>query len=375
MSGYDSAQKLKKDDDLGRWRFASEIASVIRSTPVDWSARIGVFGKWGEGKSTVLHFLEEMLKPEGNIVFYFTPWAVQELDELWEEFGNALLDALEAEKLEVELPVKGTIRKLQEKFGSTGIPDLMQTGMEMWGKDKLYKGALGFVGKWLKPDGAQVKKIREKLGGNRVIVFIDDLDRATPALLPKLLLSLREILDLPGFTFVMAFDNEIVANGLVTTNSAWGDGDSFLDKILDFHYYLPPISQAGKRLLLKNMLDRYARFVPEESIGPIEHLLPNNPRKLKRLVRGLVSLRPQLVRHGADELNWVEIWLAEMIRQESYEFFLQLMGGGRLDDSSASLTDLSGVNAGTKARAKTTMPTSRKSLVRSEGSANNRRND
>ena len=94
MSGYDSAQKLKKDDDLGRWRFASEIASVIRSTPAAWSARIGIFGKWGEGKSTVLHFLEEMLKPEGNIVFYFTPWAVQELDELWAEFGNALLGNL-----------------------------------------------------------------------------------------------------------------------------------------------------------------------------------------------------------------------------------------------------------------------------------------
>ena len=66
------------------------------------------------------------------------------------------------------------------------------------------------------------------------------------SLLPKLLLSLREILDLPGFTFVLAFDNEIVADGLVTANSAWGDGDSFLDKILDFHYYLPPISKARK---------------------------------------------------------------------------------------------------------------------------------
>ena len=103
MLGYDSAQRLRKDDDLGRWRFAAEIAEVIRSTPADWSARIGIFGKWGEGKSTVLHFLEEMLKPEGNIVFNFTPWAVQELDELWEEFGNALLEALEAEKLEVDL--------------------------------------------------------------------------------------------------------------------------------------------------------------------------------------------------------------------------------------------------------------------------------
>jgi len=331
MSGYDSAQRLKKDDDLGRWRFAAEIAEVIRSTPTDWSARIGIFGKWGEGKSTVLYFLDEMLKPEGNIVFYFTPWAVQKLDELWEEFGNALLEALEAEKLEVESPWKGATRKVQEKLGSTVLPDVVQGAAELFGKDKVYKSALGLVGKWLKPDGAQVKKIREKLGEKRVIVFIDDLDRATPELLPKLLLSLREILDLPGFTFVLAFDNEIVADGLFTANSAWGDGDSFLDKILDFHYYLPPISKAGKRLLLKNMLDRYAKFVPQASIGAIEHLLPDNPRKLKRLVRGLVSLQPQLVRHGADELNWVEIWLAEMIRQESYEFFMRLLDGGELE--------------------------------------------
>jgi hypothetical protein len=331
MSGYDSAQRLKKDDDLGRWRFAAEIADVIRSTPADWSARIGIFGKWGEGKSTILHFLEEMLKPEGNIVFYFTPWGVQELDELWEEFGTALLDALEEEKLEVELPGKGTIRRLREKVAATGLPDLVQGGMELWGKDKLYKGALGFVGKWLKPDGEQVKKIRAKLGDKRVVVFIDDLDRATPELLPKLLLSLREILDLPGFTFVLAFDNEIVADGLITANKAWGDGDNFLDKILDFHYYLPTVSKAAKRLLLKNMLDRYAKFVPLVSVDAVEHLLPDNPRKLKRLVRGLVALQPQLIRHRADELNWVEIWLAEMIRQESFAFFMRLLDGGALE--------------------------------------------
>lgn len=331
MPGYDSALRLKKDDDLGRWRFAAEIAEVIRSTPADWSARIGIFGKWGEGKSTILHFLEEMLKPEGNIVFYFTPWAVQQLDELWEEFGNALLEALEEEKLEVESPWKGMTRRLQEKLESTGLPEVAQGAAELFGKDKVYKSALGLVGRWLKPDGAQVRKIRERLGSQRVIVFIDDLDRATPKLLPKLLLSLREILDLPGFTFVLAFDNEIVADGLVRANNAWGNGNNFLDKILDFHYYLPPVSKTGKRLLLKKMLDRYATFVPQNSIDPIEDLLPDNPRKLKRLVRGLVSLQPQIKRHGADELNWIEIWLAEMIRQESYPFFMRLLDGGDLD--------------------------------------------
>lgn len=331
MSGYDSAQRLKQDDDLGRWRFAAEIAEVISSTPPDWSARIGILGKWGEGKSTVLHFLEEMLRPTRNIIFYFNPWAIQELDELWAEFGSSLLAALDKEKLVVESPFVGTARKIQRKPGFKLLSRLGEGTAEYFGKEKVYKTAFGLIGNWLKPDGAQVKKIRERLGDRRVIVLIDDLDRATPELLPKLLLSLREILDLPGFTFVLAFDNEIVAKALVTANSAWVDGENFLDKILDFQYYLPAVSKAGKHILLKKMLDQYATFVPQDSIDPIEHLLPDNPRKLKRLIRGLVSLRSQVTRHKVDELNWVEIWLAEMIRQESYPFFMQLLDEDVLD--------------------------------------------
>jgi len=124
MAGYDAAQRTRRTDDLGRWRFAAEIAEVIRSTPTDWSARIGIFGKWGEGKSTILHFLDEILKPEGNVVFYFNPWAVQELDELWSAFGMALLEALDEAHLVAESSLRGTARKIQEKLESTGVADL-----------------------------------------------------------------------------------------------------------------------------------------------------------------------------------------------------------------------------------------------------------
>lgn len=331
MPGYDSAQKIREGDDLGRWRFAAEIAEVISSTPPDWSARIGIFGRWGEGKSTVLHFLDAMLRPEGNIVFCFNPWSAEALDELWAEFGTSLLDALKQHNLAVESSVKEMARWAQKKFESTGLSELGEGAAELFGKGRLYSSALGFVGKWLRPGGEQIKQIREHLGSKRVVVLIDDLDRATPELLPKLLLALREILDLPGFTFVLAFDDEIVGKSLVTMNEAWGNGHSFLDKILDFHYYLPPVSKAGKRLLLKNMLERYCSFIPGDSVDSIEDLLPDNPRKLKTLVRGLLSLKSQVSRHETNELNWVEIWLAQMVRQESYPFFVRLLDDDTLD--------------------------------------------
>src|SRR5215472_13465531 len=41
--GYDAAKVRRTDDDLDRWRFASEIVQVISATPSDFSARIGIF--------------------------------------------------------------------------------------------------------------------------------------------------------------------------------------------------------------------------------------------------------------------------------------------------------------------------------------------
>lgn len=61
-TGYDAAQARQQEDDLDRWRFAAEIVEVVLATPSDWSVRIGIFGKWGEGKTTVLRFTEKILK-------------------------------------------------------------------------------------------------------------------------------------------------------------------------------------------------------------------------------------------------------------------------------------------------------------------------
>jgi len=328
--GYDSALRDRQDDDLGRWRFAAQIAEIIRTTPPEWSARIGIFGRWGEGKSTVLHFLDSMLRSEDNIIFTFNPWAVQDLDAMWAEFGVQLIGALKQADVLVEGGLKRVARSVQKNLSKLG--DLTESVAGLIGKDKIVTSTFGLVGSWLKPDGEQVKKIRASLGARRIIVFIDDLDRATPELLPKLLLALRELLDLPGFTFILAFDNEIVAKGLTSVNSAWEEGASFLDKILDFRFYLPKVPEDGKRQLIERMLQKYCGFIPRESVEPIEQYLPDNPRKLKTLIRGMISLRNQVERHRHDELDWPTIWLAEMVRQESYPFFLRLLEGKTLDE-------------------------------------------
>lgn len=330
--GYDTAEAQKQEDDLDRWRFASEIVEVVLATPPDWSARIGIFGKWGEGKSTVLRFAESMLREKGSVVFTFSPWAIQNWNDLWEDFGNHLSEALDAAGIPFDHSWTKGLKASGKWLESTGVGHLAESAAALWGKDKLYNAAFGALSRWLKYDGDQIRAIREKLGGQRLVVLIDDLDRCAPELIPQLLLSLRELLDLPGFTFLLAFDDEIVAQALTEKNPAWVEGANFLEKILDFRFHLPAVTEAQKERLTLRAMATYCSFVPTESTKQIQDLLPSNPRKLKSLIRSLAALEPQLTRHDPDELNWVDVWLAQMLRLESYRFFERLLKDESLEN-------------------------------------------
>ena len=178
--GYDAARARREDDDLDRWRFAAEIVEVILATPSDWSARIGIFGKWGEGKSTVLRFSEQMLKEKEDIVFWFSPWAIQNWNDLWEEFGDCLVGALETAKIPFDGGWKKRSREFGEKLESKGLTSAVEATAALLGREKVFEAAFGMLNRWLRYDGEQIRAIREKLGNRRIVVLIDDLDRCDP---------------------------------------------------------------------------------------------------------------------------------------------------------------------------------------------------
>ena len=139
-----------------------------------------------------------MLTEKENIVFSFSPWAIQNWNDLWEDFGNRLLEALSAARI----PFDGSWKKAAKDSGkwleSRGLGQVAQTAAAFFGGDKLYNAAFGALSRWLRYDGARISAIREKLQNRRLVVLFDDLDRCAPELIPQLLLSLRELLDLPA---------------------------------------------------------------------------------------------------------------------------------------------------------------------------------
>src|SRR6185312_3409225 len=94
--GFDKELFDPKKDKLDRHRLASDIFDVIVDTPLEWSVRVGVYGEWGSGKTTVLRFVQNIAQQEKNQYFFmrFNPWSYNNQNKLWAEFYIQLLTAL-----------------------------------------------------------------------------------------------------------------------------------------------------------------------------------------------------------------------------------------------------------------------------------------
>ena len=82
-------------DRLRRSPFADRIADTIASRNDPTSVVSGIYGRWGEGKTSVLNFIEQRLAESDSIVcIRFNPWLYQSETELLLSFFESLATAV-----------------------------------------------------------------------------------------------------------------------------------------------------------------------------------------------------------------------------------------------------------------------------------------
>jgi len=82
-------------DEFNRRGFSERIAQTIAERKETKSLVIGIYGKWGEGKSTVLNFIDAELKRHDNVVsLTFNPWLFPSETELLIAFYSELSKAI-----------------------------------------------------------------------------------------------------------------------------------------------------------------------------------------------------------------------------------------------------------------------------------------
>ncbi len=310
-----------KTDSLGIDDFCKGLAEFIKScsTPIT----VAVQGGWGTGKSSVMKIIEEKIKDDVCCVD-FNSWKYAKTS------GESLILPLIREfekkitKYAKEKNNKEYLSKFENKentfkklltgamgalyFTGRGIVEYMaskisigNTGLDL--ADKV-ENTLGDTEERMisiyeslddlhKELGDRIECLCKDEGPERVVVFIDDLDRIAPKDAVNLLEDMKNIMDFEKCVFVLALDNAIVQRGL---KAKYGDeleneySEKFFDKLIQLPFNLPLDLYDIEEYI--GTLNKKCHIGSTEEIKSIVELLNHagivNPRAIKRLLNTLL---------------------------------------------------------------------------------------
>lgn len=235
-------------DRFNRAPFAVRIADTIARRPDIASLVVGVFGPWGDGKTSVLKMMDEELQRHDNVVVLrFNPWHFQSEEQLIRGFFATLAEGLD-QKLNT---AQEKIGKVLENYGSLlSLGSFAVAG----GAIQLRPGdAVKGLGEAL--SNVSLDKLRSRIesiltaSGKRVVVLVDDIDRLDRAETHSIFKLVKLSAGFNHTAYVLAFDDEVVAAALGERYGAGGQqaGRAFLEKIIQVPLHLPPADEVALR--------------------------------------------------------------------------------------------------------------------------------
>jgi len=330
MAGLDSPITNSSDDFFNREKIVHQISSLSKNTPENWSVRIGLYGGWGEGKSSVLELLENYISLDEFVLVKFSPSNISTSAEMWLDFYSSLEGALKKYGLDKTSWFKEQLEKEKkaiEKYGDTA--GALFSGLSLIGgvphAGTIFKTSakgIKLLADKLSSDvngDEKLKGLQNNLKNRKFLVIIDDLDRTNPELIPELLLNLRDVLDLPNFIFILAFDYSVITSAIEEKNPAWGDGSKFLEKIIDYPIVLPKIQGSDARKYLEHCFGEN-EIAKNIDLNLILNSVEHNPRKLKLLARQFKTVRPAIKRFNQDDINY-DVFVIWMILKIEFPVF------------------------------------------------------
>ena len=311
------------EDQYGRIKLVDKLAHVIneKTKAHHRCFTIGIYGAWGEGKTSVLNLLKEKLNSINNVYqCSFNPWMLSDQESIMQEFFVVLQHSLKLNK------VPELIEKIK-RYG--GLISYVVKGLGYLLDSTLLPGAsivsssisqrLNEVRDVLpeqKPLNEQKKEINAalKTANTHVVVYIDDLDRLDKDEMRIVFRLIRQVADFDNVIYVIAMDHDMVTRSLNAFYEGEGNvnaGQAFLEKIIQMPILLPRIKpNVLRQYATKKLID----ILPDqESLAEVLTYLCtlfNTKREWNRYLNQLSVV----IEFGARELNMFDVCLIEAIK-------------------------------------------------------------
>ena len=296
------------EDRLGFFPFAKAIASIVTNHIQGESLVIGLNGKWGTGKSTILNFIQQILNDSSgnNIrVVRFNPWYFSGRENL----AGLLLSEISAE---IEPNKKGAVRN--------AIADLIDVanGLSLGVVNLNFKA---FTDRLRSPTSLyKIKQEVDSLLSKKkipILVMIDDIDRLVADEIRDIFRAVKAVASLPYVSYLMAFDSDVVIDALNENEKE--HGAEYLEKIVQVQFPVPAIDQYELRTILFAKLDSIIELTktpaPDNQewgnvyFSAVESLI-KTPRAVNRVVNMFSATYPVV----AGEVLFIDFFCIECIR-------------------------------------------------------------
>lgn len=369
----DHPSQSSTDDFLRMESRLAVVLDILRHRHTRCPITIAIYGDWGTGKTSAMHWLERNLDEWNKLDLekrakhprvypvWFDPWRYHSREEVWRGIiaevilslfrvghldrqnfrvriteaakkfgaflGKSFLHALSHTELTVkaEAGAPGTQAGTEVKFSGEMFQDIYDEYEKANHPEKAHLNQFEetlkeWVGKFLKPD-------------ERIALFIDDLDRCMPEVTLEVLEAIKLYLSIPQIMFVVGVDRDVVDSIAIKHYDNHGlspaKARQYLDKIFQVEIQIPPSEQQMKEFLDKqvNALDKstggyWKQKLAEDhrqalEIG-IRELARHNPRETKRLLNSAL-LRG---RAAADNPDLCEKYDETLLFAQGVQLFL-----------------------------------------------------
>ena len=310
----DQALEVGGSDDLDISAYHEALVDFIKKT--DTPMTIGVQGEWGSGKTSLLNQIwskleesnQEHQDDENFLQIWVNSWEHSLLcspEECLLKIVNEIIQEL----------LQADVDKNNKDKVKDGVQSLMKGALRIGSSIAAGSAGTDAVDSFFSSNANTIKDLRKQLQNlvheikeletnpyQRVIVYVDDLDRIEPRDAVSILELLKNIFNIKDCVFVLAIDYQVVVKGLKekfgepTPENEW-EFRSFFDKIIQLPFTMPMNSyDIGKYVLsLLNDIKYYESDddqLDEELIESLVTLsIGTNPRSIKRLINSLSLIK------------------------------------------------------------------------------------
>ena len=267
---------------------------------------ISIQGDWGSGKTSIMNMVRNNLQND-VITVWFNTWQYSQFnmdDDLAISFLKNIIKALGIDKTNGS-KINETLKKVGTAVKKTGLfmVDHYVAGMAAEELSKVVDRLTGgndditdSIANLKKEFEDSINQKLEEEGKERMVVFIDDLDRLNPKKAVELLEILKIFLDCEKCVFILAIDYSVVYHGV---KEKYGNligedrGKSFFDKIIQVPFKMPMAHYKIDRFVTEMLKQVNINLNSDESavyVNLIQASVGCNPRTMKRLFNAYLLL-------------------------------------------------------------------------------------